>query len=72
MIVDDNSHVICDTEGYSTVIVDDNSHVISCGTDGYSTVIVDDNSHVLAKDYEIHLVDDFVYQNLIQLIFLNR
>ena len=36
-------------------------------------VIVDDNSHILAKCYEmLHLVDDFVYQNLIQSIFLNR
>ena len=37
-----------------------------------ATVIVDENSHALAKGYEAHLVDDFVYQNLIQLIFLNR
>ena len=30
-------------------------------------VIVDDNSHVLAKHYELfHLVDDFMYLNLIQ------
>ena len=30
-------------------------------------MIADDNSHVLAKHYELfHLVDDFMYLNLIQ------
>ena len=43
------------------------SQLYECRVVRKARMIADDNSHVLAKHYELfHLVDDFMYLNLIQ------